>query len=132
MWVTTHNALPAIWWYANDDAPAFEVALESDPGGCGALELGETLRRAGATRALVYLGFGHHVPPAFDDVLVARLGSLGRVAGYNRFGENSHALAVDLRDAATGPITLGELGSPGHPSVGAAAGCINVSPASRW
>ena len=77
VWVTTHNALPAIWWYANDDAPAFEVALESDPGGCGALELGETLRRAGATRALVYLGFGHHVPPAFDDVL----GCAARLAG---------------------------------------------------
>jgi hypothetical protein len=58
------------------------------------------------------------VPPSFDDTLLMRLGSLGRITAYNRFGESSHALVVDLREPPTGRVTLALLGArtmPGRP-----------------
>ncbi len=132
VWVTTHNALAAVWWYANDKSLALEVMLDSDPTACGTSELGDVLGRAGASRALVYLGFGHEIPPQFDDALVGRLGALGRITTYNRFGQNSHALVVDLRDQPTGPITLALLGSPDNSHATQLDGCIRASPAGRW
>jgi hypothetical protein len=47
VWITTHNALPAVWWYANDNLPALESTVEQDGQSCGSSELGETLRRDG-------------------------------------------------------------------------------------
>jgi hypothetical protein len=132
VWITTHNALAAIWWYANDNLPALESMFIEGAQSCGPSELGETLRRDGATRALVYLGFSHKVPPPFDDTLLMRLGSLGQITAYSRFGESSHALVVDLREPPTGPVTLSLLGAKDEAGPGGASGCISVSPAGRW
>ncbi len=132
VWITTHNALPAIWWYANDNLPALESTVEQDSQSCGTSELGETLRRDGPTRALVYLGFSHRVPPSFDDTLLMRLGSLGQITAYNGFGENSHALVVDLREPPTGRVTLALLGATDDAGPADVSGCITVSPARRW
>jgi hypothetical protein len=132
VWITTHNALPAVWWYANDNLPALESTVEQDGQSCGSSELGETLRRDGPTRALVYLGFSHKVPPSFDDTLLMRLGSLGQITAYNRFGESSHALVVDLREPPTGRVTLALLGATDDAGPADVSGCITVSPARRW
>jgi hypothetical protein len=132
VWITTHNALAAIWWYANDNLPALESMVIEGGQSCGSTELGETLRRNGATRALVYLGFSHKVPPSFDDTLLMRLGSLGQVSAYSQFGESSHALVVDLREPPTGPVTLSLLGAKNEAAPADVSGCITVSPARRW
>jgi hypothetical protein len=132
VWLTTRNALPAVWWYANDDLPTLEAIVDDDPQACGPSELGETLRRGATRRALVYLGFAHNVPPSFDDTLLIRLGSLGRISAYNRFGENGHAIVVDLHDTPTGRVTLALLGATDEAEKVDVSGCIAVSPAQRW
>jgi hypothetical protein len=132
VWITTHNALPAIWWYAESDALAFEAALESDDARCAVDEIDLRLRAAQASRALVYFGFGHDTPPEFDDALAARLGALGRIEGYRRFGEEGHALVVDLGGEPSGPVTLGSLvGEPLRPAP-PFRGCVVLAPARRW
>lgn len=134
-WVTTHNALPAIWWYAPDIAsPVFEATVVDDsPTACGATELGRALQDVGASRALVYLGFGHEVSPTFDDTLVSRLGTLGRIVAYDQFSPTSHALVVDFRDRPSGPVTLAALGAPSDSTpTKVARGCVTVSAAARW
>ena len=132
VWVTTHNALPAVWWYGGDADPVLEVLLNTDREGCGPSELSAVLRRAGAPRALVYLGFGHEVPTQFDDALVGRLGAIGQIRAYSRFGQSSQALVVDLRDRPSGPISLRELGAPQTAPAVEVSGCIEATAARRW
>lgn len=131
VWITTHNALPAIWWYGGTDpGPVFELELKGAD--CGSDELGARLRAAGAARALVYLGFGHDTPREFDAALLGRLGSLGGVSGYRRFGDLGHGLVVDLGAAPDGPLSLASLGAPGTDTPVAPAACIAATPAKPW
>jgi hypothetical protein len=133
-WVTTHNALPAVWWYAGSEtAPVVEALFHSEPDACGDEEAAARLRADGARRALVYFGFGHDLPPEFDDVLMARLSANGTVTAYRRFGDDGHAAIVDLRQPAAGPVTLTSLkaAAPAPPK-SAPEGCIAVTPARRW
>jgi hypothetical protein len=134
-WITTHNALPSIWWYAGPEAiaPLVEAQFHSEPDACGSEEIGAWLARTGASRALVYFGFGHDVPAEFDDVLAGRLAALGRVAGYRLFGEDSHALIVDLRQPGGDAVTLDALaGDPKALGRRPPPGCIAIQPARRW
>jgi hypothetical protein len=133
-WVTTHDALPAWWWYAEPDArtPILEASLL--PSGCGDDDIASWLRRHGRRRVLVYLGFGHDIPEEFDDTLLARLGSVGRIAAYRPFGPLGHAMVVDVGEPSANPPTMAALSgeaSPAHPPR-PPGGCIAVAPARRW
>lgn len=132
VWVTTHNALPAIWWYAPNAATIFEAAADADRSACGGNELGASLARAGAARALIYLGFNHYAEPHFDVSLLARLGEIGRVMAYDSSGERGHAFVVDLRQPPMGPITFASLGARYEPPALESPGCVALTAAERW
>lgn len=133
--VSTHLALPAIWWYGNlpiDDSagagsrtPAGNpvVQVRYKPGGGPECRTDSLQRRlAGAQRALVYFGFRFDdVPRGFDDLLLRDLSRLGIVADFRDFAGVSRAAVFDL-------------GAPGLPSAGAppARGCLVAARAERW
>ncbi|HEV3061020.1 MAG TPA: hypothetical protein VGY48_22425 [Vicinamibacterales bacterium] len=134
VWITTRNALPAIWWYAgaHDSTPIMEASLQSDLSKCGADEIGRWATAGGPKRVLVYLGFGHDVPREFDDALLLRLGMVGRVTAYRSFA-SGHAIVVDLQTPSASRLTLS--GLSGAPAAGASppiTGCVVVEPAHRW
>jgi hypothetical protein len=133
VWVTTRNALPAVWWYAESPAstPIVEASLR-DPGACGAEEISQWLRDRGRRRVLLYLGFGHNIPGEFDDAILERLGKLGSVSGYRRYESLGHAIVIDLGQPATSRITLAALSGRGVSSETPINGCIALEPAVRW
>jgi hypothetical protein len=135
VWVTTHDALPAWWWYAEPDAraPILEASVVPSALACGDGELGSWLRRDHRRRVLVYLGFGHDTPEEFDDTLLARLGSIGRIAAYRPFGSLGHAIVFELGEPSSNPPTLAALsGQPPAVRPSPREGCIAVTPARRW
>ena len=141
VWVTTHLALPAIWWYApevglKEDTTAATDATNSsgvsgfgrtivevgyvDPGpGCDASALAQAI--AGARRVLVFTGFHFDdVPKSFDDLLMERLTGVGQITAYRGFGDVSRATIVDTRPGA------------GRGRGDQVRGCVSARPASRW
>jgi hypothetical protein len=136
VWVTTHDALPAWWWYAEPiaRAPVLDVSVLPSSRACGSEEIGGWLRRHGRQRVLVYLGFGHDTPPEFDDTLLAALGSIGRITAYRPFGEISHAMVVELGDRSANPPTMAALSGEALPAERRVplGGCIAATPARRW
>jgi len=115
VWVTTHLALPAIWWYAGDRR-IVEVGYRES--GCGDA-LHDQL--SGATRALVYLGFRFDdVPNGFDDLLLTTLIERGRIVAFRGFGDDSRVAVVDLRLTSRRDLVPGR------------AGCVGAEPARRW
>jgi hypothetical protein len=134
VWITTRNALPAVWWYADaiDSTPIVEASLQSDLSKCGADEIGRWATVSGRRRVLVYLGFGHDVPREFDDALLLRLGMIGRVTAYRAFA-SGHAIVVDLQKPSASPLTLSSLsGTPAAQASPPTTGCVVVEPARRW
>lgn len=133
--LTTHLALPALWWYGAipiadsegggsrhpDGHPVIEVAHRSDGPDCERYPLADALR--GRSRALVYFGFRFDdVPRDFDDRLLSALGNMGRVTAFRQFTPFGRAAVVDLRlppAAEPGPAT-------------ARSGCVIAIPARRW
>ena len=97
VWLTTHLALPAIWWYAPDSAaPVLEIGY-ADPGpDCHPDDLPHALD--GAVRALVFTGFHFDdQPPFFDDLLLDRMTAIGQMTAYRGFDDVSRAAIVDRR-----------------------------------
>jgi len=116
--VTTHLALPAVWWYGAEDVAMFEVGYTRTEE-CHAGALRETL--AGRPRVFVYLGFRFDdVPKNFDDVLLEEMATTGGVTAVENFGAAGHVVVVDQTSASSGerPPT--------------ADGCVTVRPARRW
>jgi hypothetical protein len=133
VFLTTHDALPAVWWYAGpgNRLPIVEASLR--PANCGSEEIGAWLHANGRSRVLAYLGFGHDIPPEFDDALLGRLGSLGTVVAYRAYSSLGHALVVDIGRPTANPLTLAALtGTPRRSSATSTAACIAVEPARRW
>ncbi len=135
VWVATWNSLPAIWWYA---APRpdrmLESAFEETVSPCGGREIGAALAAGGYQRALVYFGFGHNIPPEYDDAMMRRLSGIGLVTGYRRFGRLGHAVVVDLHSGPSRQAaTLSELaGDPALQVPHRRIGCVTVKPARPW
>jgi hypothetical protein len=136
--VTTHLALPAVWWYGRipisnpdrgsrfaDGSQILEIRYV-DPGpDCRRDSLREALR--GQSRALVYFGFRiDEVPKGFDNVVLDTLGELGALVGDHRFTGVSRAVVVDLHLSPDGART--SLARPGS----RATGCLDVRTANRW
>jgi len=131
-WVTTHFALPALWWYggATTVDRVFELSYSPDPAACGSA-LADTLRSF--PRAIVYLGFRFDdTPPGFDDLLVDRLAELGAVTAFRRFDVRSIALVVDRRQRANAPASLSRLDASPTDTAVRAPGCIGIRPAAVW
>jgi hypothetical protein len=142
--ITTHLALPALWWYGgvalsnpqspgsrlSDGIPIMEIGYATPGSGCQANELRDVLH--GQRRALVYVGFPD-VPDGFDELLLRRLRELGTIVSARRFADIGRAAVIDLearpdahsrsmsdppvRDRAT-PVQLD--------------GCVVARPAARW
>lgn len=123
VWVTTHLALPAIWWYAPPaDAsgrPIVEVGY-ADPGpDCRPDALAGAL--AHAARILVFTGFHFDdVPKNFDAVLLDRLTALGQMTAFRGFEDVSRAAIFDRR-----LVSRRDLGEQ-------VPGCLTARPARRW
>ena len=142
--LTTHLALPAVWWYGRvpiggpggggklvDGSPILEVGYERPGPGCGDDGLGEALR--GSRRALVYFGFRFDdVPRGFDRLLLERMGEIGTVRAVQTFTDVGRAVVFDIgAPMARGwdwPLNPGETGTAAAPL----EGCLEVRVASRW
>ena len=120
VWLTTHLALPAIWWYApNTTAPIVEVRYVEPGPGCRSDDLADAL--AHATRVLLLTGFHFDdAPDTFDDLLMERLMRVGQMTAYRGFDDVSRAANVDRRLAARR-----ERGDQ-------IPGCLALRPAQRW
>jgi hypothetical protein len=135
--MTTHLALPAVWWYGmipvSDDAgaggvlrdgsPIYEVGPTRD---CPSRQLEDTLRNH--SRVLLYLGFD--VVPGFDEVLLRDLAQLGGMTEHRKFGGLGRAAVIDLRiPASDGIMELNRNQTPEHADPDA---CVGVRLAERW
>ena len=131
--MTTHLALPAVWWYAampiadrdparrdGDETPVFEVEHRSEGPECERNQVHEALK--GRTRALIYFGFRFGMPQEFDDLLLRSLADLGTVSAYSEFAQKGRAAVVDLHRTE---VVAAKSGIPGR-------SCIAVKPARRW
>jgi hypothetical protein len=142
VWIATHQALPAVWWYAGvplsapqrgshrpDGTAILEVSFEPPGPPCRS---GATRRALGGhNRALVYVASRFDaVPHGFDDVLLNRLGEIGSVEAYRSFAELGAAAVVDLRSpSASGPDVAVRLGRTPEMDRTTAAGCLHLEPA---
>jgi hypothetical protein len=130
VWVTTHLALPALWWYAPevrlrpDTVSGFsrtiiEVGYADTGPDC---QPDEFVRALGSsTRVLVFTGFHFDdVPRSFDALLLERLMGVGQMTAYRGFDDLSRAAIIDRR--LTSRRELGEQ----------VPGCLTARPARRW
>jgi hypothetical protein len=144
VFVTTHLAVPALWWYgripmSNPDSagtlrPDQHLVLEvehAEPGaGCQRNQLREALK--GRRRVLVYAGFPEP-QKAFDELMIGRLGELGVIKTQRRFADIGRAAVIDL-GGLTDSAAVGTMqrAAERQPAANALDGCIVVRPATRW
>jgi hypothetical protein len=141
LWIATHQALPAVWWYAGvplssptfgghrpDGSPILEVSYEPPGPACRS---GATRRALGGhSRALVYVASRFDaVPNGFGNLLLNRLGELGSVTAYRSFSELGAAAVVDLRLPPSGADVAVRLGRVEEIDRADAAGCLHLEPA---
>jgi len=148
--VSTHDGLPAVWWYGGisiggevggsrhpaDGAPVLELRHEwPDDRGCRGVEPRVRLRTTlgDARRAAVYLGFGSRVPPGLSALVLDMFSEFSQLVAYRPV-------------ASEGIVALFDLGVQPDPSAIEAtqalwraarstpplAGCVNVRLAERW
>lgn len=135
--ITTHLALPAVWWYGDvplsdesrpgsvlrDGSPVYEVDYTTE---CSTPHLDEALRNR--QRVLIYLGFD--VIQDFDRILLENLSRLGDMTANARFGDLGRAAVVDLRLPPSDKIMRLERESAIQSAPG--VGCVSVRPGRRW
>jgi len=135
--VTTHLALPAVWWYGNiplsdeggagsvlsDGSPIFEVDSTME---CSTRQLDDALKDR--RRVLLYLGFD--VIQDFDPILLQNLSQLGDMTANAAFGELGRAAVIDLRIPASNRIM--QLQRDSVMQNAATGACVSVRPARRW
>jgi hypothetical protein len=141
--VTTHLALPAVWWYGGIDVSTGDPPGSRQQDGGPIFEAdfvpGTDCPRdaalnalAGQRRVLVYVGFPD-APDGFSELLVRTLGRAGEIVADRMFAGASRAAVIDL----TAPL---QSASPADGSAGRIAGnsaaepvgCVNMRLASRW
>jgi hypothetical protein len=144
--MTSHLALPALWWYGGiplataegagsrqqDGSPVLEVS-HVDPGpGCRPNELRDALKDR--RRVLVYFGFRFDdMPRGFDDLVLHHLAELGTITANRSFGDAGRAAVIDLHPSAnvSRPVTDSAGTRPGD-APARPNGCLTVRPARRW
>ena len=140
--VTTHLALPAMWWYSgtdiskghqpgshlDDGSPIFEATL------IPASECSPPARQkilAGQRRALIYVGF-RDAPEAFGDLLVSEFARTGTTKADRSFGL-SRVAVIDWTDASPPesptPETIERQTQLPGPDT---RGCVGLQLARRW
>ena len=118
-WITTHLALPAIWWYASGDRPILEARPAEAPTECRADALAAAI--PASSRAMVFLGFRFDdMPKDFDEVLLSALSEVGQITAYRGFGDVTRVAIVDRRQSSRRDRALPR-------SI-----CVAVAPARRW
>jgi hypothetical protein len=142
--ITTHLALPALWWYGgvalsnpqspgsrlSDGIPIMEIGYSTPGSGCDANQLRDALQ--GQRRALVYVGFPD-VPDGFDEFLLRRLRELGTIVSARRFADIGRAAVIDLearpdaRSRSTPDRPVQDRATPVQLN-----GCVVARPAARW
>lgn len=142
--VTTHLGLPAVLWYGNLPMPdhasprglpyrveILEASHVSAGPGCDPHALLDAV--ATHTRVLVHLGFRFDdVPRYFDDLLMDRLSTIGRVIDYRSFTGRSRAGIVDLTRPTDRPEDPARRSAPLDDTFVRYAGCVAVKPAGAW
>jgi hypothetical protein len=143
--LTTHLAMPALWWYGEiplsgsnspgsrhpDGNPMFEVGYADSESECQTNQLQGILK--GRRRVLAYSGFPD-MPTGFDVLLFDSLDELGAITARRDFAQSSRAAVIDLRMAhnpkavLTGRTRAG--GSGNNPKM--LDGCVVIRPAGRW
>ena len=135
--ISTHLALPAVWWYGGipisdaagsgsalpDGSPVYEVEPTTD---CLSAPFEEVLKHH--PRVLLYLGFD--VNPGFDHVLLRTLAQHGRMTTHAEFGKLGLAAVFDLQMPASGSIV--QLSRATALADVDAGGCVGVRRAKRW
>ena len=120
--LTTHLALPAIWWYAPTNVVSGTPLLEANyrnPDECAANDLPRAL--GDSTRVVVFFGFRFDdVPRWFDDLLLNELADIGQMTAYRGFDGVSRVAIIDRRLQSR------------HDRLSERFGCIAVHPARRW
>lgn len=142
--LTTHLALPAIWWYGGvpltgpgsggalpDGSPILEVGYLPPGSRCNAGALAHALE--GRRRVIVYFGFRFDdVPDGFDGLLLEELSELGMVRAVESFTDVGRAAVFDLGLATDEDWEI----PPGYKGPDGAAppleGCLDVRVASAW
>jgi hypothetical protein len=135
--MTTHLALPAVWWYGmipisdeggsgstrSDGSPVYEIGPTTD---CPSRQFEDALKNHG--RVLLYLGFD--VTPGFDRVLLTNLAQFGGMSAYREFSQLGLAAVIDSRTPASGSIPrLNRTATSEHVDAG---GCVGAQRAARW
>ena len=133
--MTTHLALPAVWWYGMiptsdeagsgsahaDGSPVYEV----DNTDCPSQQLEEVLKNH--RRVLLYLGFD--VNPGLDHALLSDLALLGSMTAHREFSQRGRAAVIDLRTPASNSVMRLKRPVFAHPLPGR---CVSVRRAQRW
>jgi len=123
--LATKLTWPAIWWYGEVPIGTDAAAYGSMPDGgamyqmrpdldadCTSTGLSGALRRH--RRVMVYIGFPDF-PSGFPNQLLRRLGELGSMEAFERFGQLGQAIVIDL-----------------HANPPPSSDCIVVQPAIPW
>ena len=135
--VTTHHALPAVWWYAgvrvegggrqfSDGGKIFVADYYESTDACDTFEPAKRL--AGQPRILLYLGF-KDMPAGFDDLLLEKLSGLGAVTALREFVGDSRAAVVDTAVSGKTDLFWTDAGKDTGDSL---KGCVAVRPARAW
>ena len=136
--ITTHHALPAIWWYGavpiskegghqfSDGGGIFVAEHHASQRVCRGREL-ET-RIDGRHRIQVYFGFVDS-PPGFDDLLLERLSKLGTITALRHFPAASRAAVIDPSTQVGSNLFWEDAGKDTGTWL---KGCIALLPARVW
>ncbi len=135
--LTTHHALPAIWWYGGvslaqsngqqfpDGGRILELEYHKSRRVCEGRELEKLLH--GRPRMLLYLGF-LDMPAGFDDLLLEQMARFGTVTAVEHFAGNSRAAIVDPSVPGGSNVFWEDAGKDGV----RLEGCILADPAHAW
>jgi hypothetical protein len=136
--ITTHHALPAVWWYGgvslaeaggrrfSDGGRILEVEHRGSQRECRGHGLDTAID--GRSRIQVYLGFVD-APPGFDDLLLEQLSKLGTITALQHFGGASRAAVIDPA-VTTGSNLFWE--NAGKETGTWLKGCVRVNDARAW
>ena len=139
--ITTHLALPAVWWYARvplggsdqgarfaDGTPILEAAYW--PPGPRCEHRSEMSELSGRTRALVYLGFRFDdVPEGFDQLLLNELSRFGSLTAVSDFADVGRVITLSLVGGSASMPVLTPLMDESAVNL---TGCVTLAPARRW
>lgn len=135
--ITTHHALPAVWWYGRvpitagglafpDGGRIFAAEHFPTPRACRGLELETAVDPR--HKVLVYFGFVD-TKPGFDDLLLEQLTRIGTVIALRHFPGASRAAVIDPAFRGGSNLFWEDAGKDTGTWL---KGCVAVKPAHVW